>query len=221
MGPTWGVRSTMMLRILFVVGFGFLIAVSGCARIGEFWTQPASEAMQSTPNPLPIPLEDREWVMDEISDELDDYFRIAREQRIRLVDSIMTEGWIETHPRIGSTLLEPWHRDSQPGFEKLHATMQTVRRFAKVRVVPSQDQFWIDVKVFKELEDLPQPVGSTVGGSISRYDNSIDQDELYPSGPLNAGWIPLGRDFALEQEILQNINARIEKGCPNRDTSTH
>lgn len=193
-----------------------LIAMSGCARFSGYWTEPIGEEMQSTPNPLPIPLEDREWIMDEISDELDNYFRIAREQRIRLVDSILTEGSIETHPRMGSTLLEPWHRDSQPGFEKLHATLQTVRRFAKVRVVPSQEEYWIDLKIYKELEDLPQPVGSTVGGRLSRFDNSIDQDEPYLPTPPNAGWIPLGRDIALEQVILHNINARIEKGCQSR-----
>ncbi len=152
-------------------------------------------------------------VMDQISDELDDYFRIAREQRIRVVDSVLTEGWIETRPRIGSTLGEPWHHDSQPGFEKLHATLQTIRRFAKVRVVPSQDQYWIDVKVYKELEDLPQPIGSGIQGQILRHDNSINQDEDLWTAPPNRGWIPLGRDIALEQTILENIQHRIEHAC--------
>jgi hypothetical protein len=206
-----------MARIPWICCWIVLITASGCARWNGYWTQPANETIQSTPNPLPVPFEDRDWIMDEISDELDNYFRIAREQRMRQVDAILTEGWIETHPRIGSTLFEPWHRDSQPGFEKLHATLQTVRRFAKVRVIPSQDEYWIDLRVYKELEDLPQPIGSTVGGRLSRFDNSIDQDELYAPDPPNSGWIPMGRDFALEQTILNNINARIEKGCQNRE----
>ena len=216
-----GSRATMAANSPWMYCWIVLIAVSGCARMVGRWTQPADESIQSTPNPLPIPLEDREWVMDVISDELDNYFRISREQRMQQVDSILTEGWIETHPRIGSTIFEPWFRDSQPGFEKLHATLQTVRRFAKVRVVPSQDQYWIDLKVYKELEDLPQPIGYTVGGRFSRFDNSIDVDEPYAPDPANAGWIPLGRDFALEQAILSNINARIEKGCPNRHAAEY
>lgn len=205
----------MALRFTTIVCIVTAISLMGCARIGTFWTEPATETIQDTANPLPVALTDRDFVMDQISDELDDYFRISREQRMQLVESILTEGWIETHPRVGSTLLEPWHRDSQRGFEKLHATMQTVRRFAKVRVVPSQDQYWIDLKIYKELEELPQPVGSTVAGRISRHDNSVDQDDIDALAQPNVGWIPLGRDFALEQAILRNIQKRIEKGCQN------
>ncbi len=209
------------MALRFTICVGVLLCLTSCARLGTLWTEPATEAIQDTPNPLAVPMADRDFVMDEISDVLDDYFRIAREQRPRLVDSILTEGSIDTHPRIGSTLLEPWHRDSQRGFEKLHATLQTVRRFAKVRVIPSQDQYWIELKVYKELENLAQPVGYTVGGRISRHDNSIDQDEADALDPPNAGWIPLGRDFALEQAILHDVQQRIEKGCQDRDSEVH
>jgi hypothetical protein len=200
----------MHFRALIFGGM-LLSFICGCAHLTDRWTQPLCEDQLTVPNPLSVPFGNCEWVMDQISDELDNYFRISREQRIRVVDSILTEGWIETHPRTGSTLLEPWHRDSQPGFEKLHATLQTVRRFARVRVIPTAEQYWVDLKVYKELEDLPQPVGSTVGGRISRHDNSIDQDEVYPQGPLNAGWIPMGRDLALEEEILRNLQSRFDK----------
>jgi hypothetical protein len=203
----------MRARLDYGLPLLLFLALCGCARLSTYWTEPAHEGMQDTPNPLPVPMANRDWLMDQISDELDDHFRIAREQRMQLVDSVLTEGWIETHPRTGSTLLEPWHRDSQPGFEKLYATLQTVRRFAKVRVIPSNDQYWIDLKVFKELEDLPQPVGSTVGGRISRHDNSIEGDDPFGNLPANVGWIPLGRDLALEQAILRQLQERIQQGC--------
>jgi hypothetical protein len=209
-----------MLIAIGAVWVGLASAL-GCARINQFWTEPAPEESQTIPNPLSVPPADRDFVMDELADVLDDHFRIAREQRMRLLDAVLTEGWIETHPRIGSTLLEPWHRDSQPGFEKLHSTLQTVRRFAKVRVIPSQNGYWVDLKIFKELEDLPQPIGSTVSGRLSRHDNSIDDDEPYAPVPSNAGWIPLGRDFALEQSILGRLQERIEKGCQNDDAAAH
>ncbi len=186
--------------------------MGGCARWNKHWTEPRCESIDDLPNPLPVPLCNPQFVMDEISDVLDDYFRISREQRMRVIDSVLTEGWIETHPRIGSSIAEPWFGDSQPGFEKLHATLQTVRRFAKIRVVPSQDQYWIDVQVYKELEDLPRPVGSGVTGQELRHDNSINQDEDLWYQPANKGWIPLGRDIALEQAILAKIAARAEKG---------
>lgn len=172
----------------------------------------SAPAALATPNPLPVPFYPRELVMDEVSDEIEDYFRIIKEQRIRLVDNILIEGYIDTEPKIGSTLLEPWRRDSSAGFEVLHATLQTVRRWAKVRVIPTADQYLIDVKVYKELEDLDQPVQSSISGPSFRHDNTLDLDGgnrewLQP----NRGWIPLGRDYALEQTILANLKSRFER----------
>ena len=169
-------------------------------------------------NPLPVPMLDRWLVMEQISDELDDYFRILREERIRMHDGILSEGRIETHPKIGSTLLEPWRRDSLVGFERLHATLQTVRRFAKVRVVPAGDHYQVDLQVFKELEDLEQPMGSGISGQILRTDSTLDIDRegLGLADPSN-GWIPLGRDVLLEQQILRNIQTRLQK-CVNGET---
>ena len=166
-------------------------------------------------NPLAVPMLDRWLVMEQISDELDNYFRIYREERIRMLDGILSEGRIETHPKIGSTLLEPWRRDSLVGFERLHATLQTVRRYAKVRVVPAGDHYQVDLQVFKELEDLPQPVGAGISGEILRHDSSLDIDQERPQlVQNNKGWIPLGRDLLLEQQILKNIQTRLQK-CVN------
>jgi hypothetical protein len=183
--------------------------VCGC----RLWPQkrPASADVGQQPisNPLPVPMYDRSLVMDEISDELDNYFRIQKEERIRIVDGVMTEGWIETHPTIGGSLAEPWRRDSSPGFEKLHATLQTVRRFAKVRVIPGAGNYLVDVKVYKELEDLPSPLHSTMQSRPYRHDNTLDIDQMQlPDVQPNLGWIPLGRDLALEERILQNVQAR-------------
>lgn len=192
------------LSLLLIIGFS-----SGCSAIRqEPTTNP--HGFQQVSNPLIAPMVDPWLVMEQISDELDDYFRIYREERIRVVDSVMTEGWIETHPKIGATALEPWDRDSTLGFERLHATLQTVRRFAKVRVIPSESSFTIDLKVYKELEDLPQPKHHRVSGKPIRHDNALDIDDLREwVDPPNRGWIPMGRDFALEQQILRNIEARL------------
>ena len=153
--------------------------------------------------------------MDQVSDELDDYFRIYREERIRLVDYVLTEGWIETHPKIGATLLEPWKRDSTNGFERLHATLQTVRRFAKVRVIPTADSYAIDVKVYKELEDRLAPERATVTGKFEKPFQSVEDDDRPNalSDIPNKGWIPMGRDFSLEQQILRNIQTRLNQIC--------
>ncbi len=189
-----------------------LTAVTGCRLFDPSITAPAGPESQTLPNPLAVPMLDRALVMDEVSDELDNYFRIFKEERIRIVDSVMTEGWIETHPRIGGSVLEPWNRDSTAGFERWHSTLQTIRRFAKVRVIPTAGNYQIDVRVYKELEDLAQPLNSSVRGLQSRYDNSLDADNIPIIVPQkNLGWIPLGRDLSLEQQILRNVQARLSE----------
>ena len=190
-----------------------MLVFNGCRRYSLDPNKPNLGGHPEVSNPLIVPLADRWWVMDQVSDQLDDYFRIYREERIRIIDSVMTEGWIETHPRIGSTLLEPWHKDSTPGFEKAHSTLQTVRRFAKVRVIPTGNSYAIDVKVFKELEDLDRPIGSVVSGPTIRHDNALDVDRLNPwVGTKRGRWIPMGRDVSLEQLILRNVQNRLAQG---------
>ena len=191
--------------------------MGGCRHF--FAPEPSAwpEGHEPTDNPIYVPKIDRELVMDQITDELDDYFRIYREERVRLVDHVLTEGWIETHPKIGATLLEPWKRDSTRGFERLHATLQTVRRFAKVRVIPTADSFAIDVKVYKELEDRIAPERATVTGRTVKQSPALDQDRLDRLSDVpSKGWIPMGRDFSLEQQILRNIQTRLTKICQSQ-----
>ncbi len=187
-------------------------SLTGCRAFSRMESQQQAQLVsQEIQNPVQVPMLDRSLVMDEISDEVDDYFRIAREEQIRVVDSVASEGWIETWPRIGSTVLEPWHHDSTRGFEKLHASLQTVRRQAKVRIIPSGDSYLIDVKVFKELEDNPTPIRGGVSGKYLRHDNALDvgfEDDHW-SSKQNDGWISMGRDISLEQRILSNIVRRL------------
>ena len=218
-----GLANTLLCLSYTVTRRAFILLIA-CVTLSNTGCQTFREysAIESQPiptpevaNPLAVPLLDRWLVMEQISDELDDYFRISREERIRVLDGILSEGRIETHPKIGSTLLEPWRRDSLVGFERLHATLQTVRRYAKVRVVPAGDHYQVDLQVFKELEDLPQPIGAGISGDILRHDSSLDIDQERPQlVQANKGWIPLGRDFLLEQQILKNIQARLRK-CAN------
>ena len=195
---------------LIVCLFAAIFSSVGCRAFSYNNQTPNLGGKAPISNPMIVPMLDRWLVMDQLSDELDDYFKIYREQRIRIMDGVMSEGWIETHPEIGSTLLEPWAKDSTSGFEKLHASLQTVRRFAKVRVIPTGNSYQIDVKVFKELEDLKRPKDATISGRPFRNDSSLDVDVTEPwLKDLNEGWIPMGRDFSLEQKILRNVEQRL------------
>ena len=190
----------------------WVVVCSGCSPLRSYFVQ---GEMNPLPNPLEIPVSDREFVWNEIVDTVDDYFDIAREDRVRLVGNVLTEGKIETYPQTGASLLEIWRKDAVPGFELWHSTFQSIRRQALVRVSPSQAGYGVQVVVRKELEDLASPEMATAGGIVRRYDDSL----LRPQGRQvskaeTLGWIPQGRDVALEQKILADLFARMYKVEP-------
>ena len=68
----------------------------------------------------------------------------------------------------------------------------------------------MDVKVFKELEDNPNPARGAVSGKYLRHDNALDVGvEDYWNARQNDGWISMGRDVSLEQRILSRIVQRL------------
>jgi hypothetical protein len=116
-------------------------------------------------------------------------------------------GYIETHPRIAPGMLEPWKPGSPDCYQRLLATLQTIRLRCVVMIQAADDGgFFVDVKVYRELEDLPQPVRQTAGGAIFRSDPPIDrQYEVVDATTYQPTWIPIGRDTCLEQVILDRI----------------
>jgi hypothetical protein len=123
---------------------------------------------------------------------------------------VLTAGRIDTYPVVGATLLEPWRRDSTPGFERLHSTLQSVRRRAVIHVIPVGPGFSVEAIVLKDLEDLNHPENAAVGSSFpARHDGSALAERPEQVGPVTLGWIPLGRDLSLEQELLRQIQGRL------------
>jgi hypothetical protein len=162
-----------------------------------------------------VPAMDREVLWNSTVNAVDDYFRIEREERVRLIAGVLTEGRIDTFPQTGSTIFEPWRRDSTPGYEKMLATLQSIRRRATVRVIPVEGGYLLDVAVQKELEDLDKPQHATAGGSTLRYDGTLVRQEGAPGRySVTLGWIPIGRDMSLEQRILADLSECLNVGGP-------
>jgi hypothetical protein len=156
-----------------------------------------------------VSVSNREALWDQVSDTIDNYFTIQREERVRQVGDILLEGRLETFPTGGATVLEPWRQDSTPGFERAQSTLQSIRRRATVRVTPAAGGYLIDVVVYKELEDLASPQHASVGRARVRHETTLDRNEKdLGSDTYTLGWIPLGRDVSLEQRILQEIRER-------------
>ncbi len=205
------------MRRFIPVGLLALV-LSGCATYapgppidGPMW--PAAGVLYD--NPVLLPIGDHVCVWEAVVDVVDDYFKIEREEPVRHVDGILTLGRLETFPEVGSTIFEPWRRDSANSYEKLESTLQTIRRQATVRVTPAEGGYWAEVVVFKELEDVVQPAHATAGAATFRNDSSLTR-VVSPIGEqeINEDWIPKGRDMALEQRIIEQLLARVGAARP-------
>jgi hypothetical protein len=167
------------------------------------------------PNPTLVSPVHHELMWNQIVDVVDDYFRIQTEQAVQQAGDVLTEGRIDTFPQGGATLLEPQRRDSVGRFNRWESTLQTIRRHAHVRVTPGAGGFLVEVIVEKELEDLPRPERATAGASTFRNDTSLERRSSGTDREPGLGWISLGRDFALEQQILSEIHTRLGGAPPN------
>lgn len=194
-------------------------AISGCYYGGGLlsgplvgdpvWSDPAplgGTVAGAVSQPILVPIGDSKLVWEATVDAVDDFFRIQTEQPVRQVGDMLVEGQIETRPLTGATLFEPQRGDSVGAHERLESTLQSIRRIAFIRVIPSQAGYWVDVRVEKELEDLLRPENATVGPSTLGYDQSLDRPRSsLAEPPLTLGWIPQGRDVLLEQEIQRRV----------------
>jgi len=194
-----------------------LSAASGCVMHDPVPMWPGS-GMVVYDNPSLVPAADHEVVWETIVDVIDDDFEIDREVPVRQYGDVLTEGRLDTRPLVGSTILEPWLEDAVTVHEKIEGTLQSIRRQAVVRVIPAQGGQWIEVVVLKELEDTAQPLRASAGSATFSYDNSLVRVvDPITEIQVHRGWIPQGRDAALEQRILAKIHARLcGAGCLRR-----
>lgn len=188
------------------------ICLSGCGLFSRRYAGPSQDGTRTgMPNPLVVPVRDVEFTWQQIVDMVDDYFEIATEQPVREIGGVLMEGRIVSQPKAGATWMEPLLKDSTPGYERWHSTLQPIRRTARLRVIPVSSGFRVFVEVYKELEDISQPEYSTVAASVQRHDGSLVAFDRVDSdlGPATLGWISLGRDESLEQEMLRQLHARL------------
>jgi len=180
-----------------------LVLLSGCAS-GPLLDNPGvlfPDPNGTVENPLFIPQGPGSYnsVFERVIDVVAGYFEIADYNRYA--------GSIETFPRIAPGLEQPWKAGSPDFDQRLYATLQTVRHRATVLIQPAQNGgFFVQVTVFKELEDLGRPIRATAGAAIFRTDPTVQrQNEVIDPTRLENNWIPIGRDVLLEQVILQRI----------------
>jgi hypothetical protein len=193
-----------MRSSFWLASLGALALVCGGCMSGPLLDNPARVPQVSAypgTNPVYIPLGPLGYglVFEKTLDVIDDIFEIAYSSRY--------DGRIETFPRTAPGIVQFWKPGSPDVQQRLLASFQSIRHYARVRITPADgDGFFVDVKVYKELEDLPRPTRSTAGAASFRSDNTVErQFEVVDATVSESGWIPLGRDIKLEQAILARL----------------
>jgi hypothetical protein len=181
----------MSCNLLKIIGLCLL-----CTSCASGWPQ-AAPAPAS--NPIQISGNNQDVVWERVVDTIHNYkFSIAKENKL--------DGRIETEYKVGSNLLEPWHGDSVGFDNRLESTLQSIRRRVFVSVTPIEGGYLLGVEAFKEIEDLPTHTSSAPGGATFQQDLTLRRDlNLVQERGQPDGWIPLGRDPALEQDILESL----------------
>jgi hypothetical protein len=146
-------------------------------------------------------------VYEHILDVLDGIWEIGYTNRY--------EGRIETLPAIAPGLEQPWKPGSPDFPQRLYASLQTVRHRCVVLITTADDGgYFIDLKVYKELEDMPLPIRSTAGMATFQNPSTVErQFEVIEPVVIETNWIPIGRDVKLEQVLLGRI-----AGCNFNDS---
>ena len=197
----------MMWNRREAMGIGLLTALAcgqgGCTTGPAAWQVPGVSRIFAprpiTPNPLVVPSSDFETVWNKTVAVVDKYFDIAKENRLART--------ITTQPQMGATLLEPWALDSSTAEDRLESSLQTIRRFAIIRIDPAPTGgYLVKVEVRKELEDMAKPDRQPAGRAVFYNDFPVNRTrEVVGPVPAPLGWILRGRDPNLEQTILAGV----------------
>jgi hypothetical protein len=163
---------------------------------------PAGSTIVHDQNPVFIPLGPNAYgqVFENCLTVLGDYgFEIQESNRY--------DGRIACLPRVSPGLGLFMKPGSPDLWDRLLATTQSFRHQVSLAIQPADNGgFFIEVMARKELEDLPRPVRSTVGGAVFRNELTVErQFEVIDSAFFGSGWIYRGRDVPLEQEIIRRL----------------
>lgn len=174
-------------------------AMSGCVSLRRPTWLTKSEFV--TENPVLVRAQSPKDCWEKTVDLIHDYFDIARENQL--------DGIIETRPKVGASLLEPWHQDSVGMKSRLESTFQSIRRRAFVNITPADDGFLIGVEVFKESEDVKGRTDNSPGQATFQENRTLQRDLRLVVGQSSPdGWITLGRDTQLEQRMLHELQVQ-------------
>ncbi|MBI2806213.1 MAG: hypothetical protein HYX68_14625 [Planctomycetes bacterium] len=202
----------MSVRWLRYAGLVCLpVLALGCQNLRPAYDLPPTiplvqdQVQEQNPAWVPLPPKDYGRVFETALQTLSDYgFEIA--------DSNRYSGHIEAVPRVAPGLALLFKPGSPDIYERLLSTTQTYRNRVTVVVQTADPQpadhggYFVEFIVRKELEDLPRPIRSTVGGAVFRNENTVERaTEVIDATFFEPAWIYRGRDKALEHEMIRRF----------------
>lgn len=158
-------------------------------------------------NQLFVPASNEESVWERTVDVVHDYFEIAKENKpfAGVIE-------IETKPKVGASVIEPWHRDSPGLRNRMESTLQSIRRRGFINISAADGGYIVAIEVYKELEDLPGLAANQPGAATFLQANPLRRDlNLVGQRPSPVGWVSLGRDMALEQTMVQSLQREFSR----------
>ncbi len=154
-------------------------------------------------NPLFVGTNNEELVWERAIDVLHDFnFEIERENRLAKV--------VQTSPKVGASLFEPWHKDAVGYASRLEGTLQSVRRTVQISMQQHEQGggYLVTVAAYKETEDLPGLAANSPGAATFEESQPLSRDLNPVVGQSTPSrWIPAGRDPLLEQAILAKLHS--------------
>ncbi|MCS7160066.1 MAG: hypothetical protein RMJ19_06305 [Gemmatales bacterium] len=193
-----GIRS-----VIIAYGWAMTLVLAGCVTtMPTPWPTLLAPEM-TVENPLFVPQahlpQAYELVFRKTTNAIATYFPIAYSNRY--------DGRIETAYVVSAGWLEPWQFGPYDKYEATESTLQSIRRRCLATIFPAEaGGYYVEVKVYKELEDLARPVYASAGAVLTRLEETPGRAFVLPAQlPPTERWIPMGRDQALEQLILLRL----------------
>jgi hypothetical protein len=155
------------------------------------------------PNPLPLSSSDPATV-DKVAR------RVLLELRFDVLHPDSKDGRVVTAPLVGDSWFEFWRGDTVGRFQRTESSLHTIRRTVTLTVTPAGTGSQLAVKVAKERLSTPGVSPASVGQTYNIFSPSrtdlARQDEFKET---YFTYVPMGRDEALEQVILERIQSRL------------
>ena len=136
--------------------------------------------------------------------------RTLTELRFQIEYPPAAEGRITTESLTGASWFEFWRKDTRGAWQSLEASAHTTRRKATVAVTRKDKGCQVLVKIEKQRASAPNLGPDNIAEAFSRYhpeeSERMRQNEL---AKTKYKWIDMGRDDALEQDILERIQLAV------------